>query len=179
LPDNGILLGCTARLHPNKRLDAAIRLLAGEPSWHLALAGQGQDEARLRLLAAELNVSERVHFVGELSPQRVGQFLACLDVFVFPSEAETFGLAAVEAASAGIPCVVTDLAVLREVLSPDGRPAALFVDASDTAILSAAVSRVLDDRRLRQELRTNASVLKQHYSLKAMVDAYVELVEAA
>jgi glycosyltransferase involved in cell wall biosynthesis len=179
LPDNGILLGCTARLHPNKRLDAAIRLLAGEPSWHLALAGQGQDEARLELLAAEMNVSERVHFVGELSPQRVGQFLACLDVFVFPSEAETFGLAAVEAASAGIPCVVTDLAVLREVLSPDGKPAALFVDASNTAILSAAVSRVIDDTPLREELRTNASVLKQHYSLKAMVDAYVELVEAA
>ena len=48
-----------------------------------------------------------------------------------------------------------------------------------TAILSAAVSRVIDDTQLREELRTNASVLKQHYSLKAMVDAYVELVEAA
>jgi glycosyltransferase involved in cell wall biosynthesis len=179
LPENGILLGCTARLHPNKRLDAAIRLLAGAPSWHLALAGQGQDEARLRLLAAELAVSERLHFVGELSPRRVGQFLACLDVFVFPSEAETFGLAAVEAASAGIPCVVTDLPVLREVLSPDGKPAALFVDASDNAALSAAVSRVLDNAPLREALRANAGVLKQHYSLKAMVDAYVELVEAA
>jgi glycosyltransferase involved in cell wall biosynthesis len=75
--------------------------------------------------------------------------------------------------------VVTDLPVLREVLSPDGKPAALFVDASDNAALSAAVSRVLDNAPLREALRANAGVLKQHYSLKAMVDAYVELVEAA
>lgn len=178
LPRDGVLLGCTARLHPAKRLDAAIRLLAGEPSWHLALAGQGQDEARLRLLADELNVSKRLHFVGELSPQRVGQFLACLDVFVFPSQAETFGLATVEAASAGIPCVVSDLPVLREVLSFEGRPAALFADAADTAALSAAVSRAIDDKPLRDELRQTASGLKSRYSVKAMVDAYVEIIEA-
>jgi glycosyltransferase involved in cell wall biosynthesis len=178
LPPDGILLGCTARLHPDKRLDTAIRLLAGEPSWHLALAGQGAEEASLRLLASELKVSERVHFLGELSPQRVGQFLACLDVFVFPSQAETFGLAAVEAASAGIPCVVTDLPVLREVLSFEGRPAAFFIDASDSAKLSAAVSTVLDDGRLRNELRQNAAGLKSRYSVQAMVDAYVEIIEA-
>ena len=178
LPRDGILLGCTARLHPDKRLDAAIRLLAREPSWHLALAGQGQDEVRLRLLADELKVSERLHFVGELSPQRVGQFLACLDVFVFPSQAETFGLAAVEAASAGIPCVVSDLPVLREVLSFEGRPAALFADAADIAALSAAVSRALHDKPLRDELRLAASGLKSRYSVKAMVDAYVEIIEA-
>jgi len=178
LPRDAILLGCTARLHPNKRLDAAIRLLAGEPSWHLALAGQGDEETRLKLLAKELKVSERVHFLGELSPQRVGQFLACLDVFVFPSRAETFGLAAVEAASAGAPCVVTDLPVLREVLSFEGKPAAVFVDASDNAKLSAAVSTVLDSRPLRDELRKNAEGLKSRYSVKAMVDAYVEIIEA-
>jgi glycosyltransferase involved in cell wall biosynthesis len=178
LPRDCVLLGCTARLHPDKRLDAAIRLLTGEPTWHLGLAGQGQDEPRLRMLANELNVSERLHFLGELSPQRVGRFLACLDVFVFPSQAETFGLAAVEAASAGIPCVVTDLPVLREVLCFEGKPAALFVDASDNAKLSNAVSKVLGDERLSAELRQNASGLKSRYSVKAMVDAYVDILEA-
>ena len=96
----------------------------------------------------------------------------------FLRRAETFGLAAVEAASAGIPFVVTDLAVLREVLSVEGKPAALFVDASDTARLSAAVSRVVDDKLLRDELRQNASGLRSRYSVKAMVDAYVEIIEA-
>ena len=178
LPRDCILLGCAARLHPNKRLDAAIRLLAVEPSWHLALAGQGQDEARLKLLAAELKVSDRLHFLGEISPQQVGPFLAGLDVFVFPSQAETFGLAAVEAASADIPCVVTDLPVLREVLSFKGKPAALFVDAADTAMFANAVSRVLRDKTLGDELRRNGKGLQSRYSVNAMVEAYAGILEA-
>src|SRR5689334_16160037 len=96
LPPAAVLLGCAARLHPHKQLDAAIRLLAAEPTWHLALAGQGADEERLRRLGDELSVSGRLHFVGEIAPARMTDFLACLDVFVFPSQAETFGLAAVE-----------------------------------------------------------------------------------
>lgn len=177
LPRDCILLGCAARLHPNKRLDAAIRLLAGEPSWHLALAGQGPDEGRLRRLADELKVSDRLHFIGEILPQRVGEFLACLDVFVFPSQAETFGLAAVEAANAGVPSVVTDLPVLREVLSFEGRPAALFVDASDDAKFSAAVSKILADEALRDQLRRNAKQLKSRYSVETMVSEYVDILD--
>jgi len=179
LPAGSVLLGCAARLHPHKRLDAAIRLLKGESSWHLALAGQGSDEARLRHLAEELGVSGRLHFIGEIPPQRVAEFLACLDVFVFPSQAETFGLAAVEAASAGVPSVVTDLPVLREVLSVDGKPAAIFVDASDDAQLFAAVSRVLADKTLSEDLRRNAQGLRSRYSVATMVEEYIRIIGQA
>ena len=177
LPAGAIVLGCAARLHPHKQLDAAIRLLAGEPSWHLALAGQGADEARLRLLADELDVSDRLYFIGQIPPQRMAEFLACLDVFVFPSRAETFGLAAVEAANAGVPCVVNDLPVLREVLSCDGKPTALFVDASDSAGLSAAVAAILTNRVLSGQLRQNAKGLKSRYSLTTMVEEYIQILD--
>jgi glycosyltransferase involved in cell wall biosynthesis len=176
LPSDRVLLGCAARLHPHKRLDMAIRLLPDEPSWHLALAGQGDDEVRLRQLADELKVSDRLHLLGEIPPSRMAQFLACLDVFVFPTQAETFGLAAVEAANAGVPSVVTDLPVLREVLSYEGKPTALFVDASDHAKLSAAVSRLLTDQHLSGELRQNAKGLRLRYSVDAMVEEYVRIL---
>ena len=176
LPPDRVLLGCAARLHPHKRLDAAIRLLPDEPSWHLALAGQGADETRLRQLANELKVSDRLHLLGEIPPSRMADFLACLDVFVFPTQAETFGLAAVEAANAGVPSVVTDLPVLREVLSYEGKPTALFVDASDHAKLSAAVSRLLTDQHLSEELRQNAKGLRLRYSVDAMVEEYVRIL---
>jgi len=177
LPVGAVLLGSVGRLHPNKCLDAAIGLLAGEPKWHLALAGQGPDEARLRQLADELLVSDRVHFIGEISPERVGEFLASLDVFVFPSRAETFGLAAVEAASFGIPTVVRDLPVLQEVLSVEGKPAALFVDASDNEKLSAAVSRILADKNLRDELRRTGKGLASRYTVDAMVGEYARVLD--
>lgn len=176
LPAERTLLGCAARLHPHKRLDAAIRLLAADPSWHLALAGQGADEERLRALANELDVMDRLHFIGEIPPRQMADFLACLDVFVFPTQAETFGLAAVEAASAGIPCVVNDLPVLREVLSYQGQPAAVFVDAADEAEFSAAVSKVLTDRSLSDRLRQSAVGLKSRYSLDAMIEEYVRIL---
>jgi len=179
LPPDRVLLGCAARLHPHKRLDAAIRLLVGETSWHLALAGQGADEGRLRALADELKVSDRLHFIGEIPPRQMANFLACLDVFVFPTQAETFGLAAVEAASAGIPCVVNDLPVLREVLSFDGKPAAIFVDAADQAALSAAVSRILTDKTLSEALRQSAKGLRSRYSVDSMVEEYVQILDAA
>lgn len=176
LPTDRILLGCAARLHPHKRLDAAIRLLPNEPSWHLALAGQGADETRLRQLADELNVADRLHLLGEIAPRQIADFLACLDIFVFPTQAETFGLAAVEAANAGVPSVVTDLPVLREVLSFEGRPTALFVDASDQAKLSAAVSQLLTDQALSDELQQNARGLRLRYSVDAMVEEYVKIL---
>jgi glycosyltransferase involved in cell wall biosynthesis len=177
LPADRVLLGCAARLHPHKRLDMAIRLLPDQPSWHLALAGQGADEMRLRRLADELKVSDRLHLLGEIPPSRMAEFLACLDVFVFPTQAETFGLAAVEAANAGVPSVVTDLPVLREVLSYEGRPTALFVDASDHAKLSTAVSTLLTDQHLSDELRQNAKGLRLRYSVDAMVEEYVRILD--
>ena len=164
LPRNGVLLGCVARLHPLKGLDHAIRLLVMRQDWHLALLGQGSDKARVD-----------GHFIGEVAPDRIGDFLASLDTFVFPSAAETFGLAAVEAAQAGISVVANDLPVLREVLSFGNEPAALFVDASKTEPFAAAVSRVLEDKALADTLRRNARQLQTRYSIDAMVEDYERL----
>ena len=78
-------------------------------------------------------------------------FLAALDAFVFPSAGESFGLAPVEAAQAGLPVVVNDLAVLRDVLSVDGAPCALFVDARDAEAFAAAARRACEDKDLAAE----------------------------
>ncbi len=142
---------------------------------HLAFAGTGPDEHRLRALAEELGVDARMHFLGELHPQDIGRFLATLDVFAFPSLAETFGLAAVEAAQAGVPVVAQDLPVLREVLDLDGQPCALFVEAADTEAFAGALGSVVADRVLAAQLSGRGRQLSKRYSLGAMVDSYREL----
>jgi hypothetical protein len=75
--------------------------------------------------------------------------------------------------------VANDLPVLREVLSYQGEPAAVFVDASDTAMLAAAVSRILGDAALNDALKRNASGLRLRYSVDAMVDDYVRILQDA
>jgi glycosyltransferase involved in cell wall biosynthesis len=178
LPPEIPLLGSVARLHVQKNLPAAIKLLAQRPDWHLALAGQGEDRAQLEALACSLDVAQRLHFMGELSPQRVALFLRALDVFVFPTRAETFGLAVVEAAQAGVPVVASDLAVLHEVLEVEGEPCALFVDPDDTPAFAACVDRVLHDTALRATLVARAQHLEARYSVDTMTDRYAELIRA-
>jgi glycosyltransferase involved in cell wall biosynthesis len=178
LPANAPLLGCAARLHPGKQLDAAIAILPLIPETHLALAGQGQDRARLEDLAQRAGVAERVHFLGELAPEQIGAFIATLDCFVFPSAAESFGLAPVEAAQAGLAVVANHLPVLQDVLQVDGEPCAIFVDALDRDAFAAAVRRVLDDPALAAKLGAVGRRLQQRYPLSAMTDAYAKLIES-
>jgi glycosyltransferase involved in cell wall biosynthesis len=177
LPIDATLLGSVARLHPGKNLTAAIRLLVGR-DWHLALAGQGAERTELVAFATSLGVADRVHFVGELPPDRIGAFLRSLDIFVFPTLFETFGLAAVEAAEAGVPVVANDLDVLRETLTVDAGPCAVFVDVGDTKAFAAAVQRLLDDRDLVAALRSRSTQLSRRYSLDSMVERYAGLIEA-
>src|SRR4051794_5667305 len=164
LPDGITLLGSVARLHPLKNLDAAIRLLVIHQDWHLALAGQGPAQAQLENLAKSLGVLDRLHLMGELSPAQVAVFLRTLDVFVFPSQAESFGLAAVEAAQAGIPVVANELPFLREVLAVDDEACALFVDAANPETFAAAVQSLLDDGPLKTTLTTRGRELSRRYS---------------
>ena len=178
LPADAPLLGSVARLHPTKNLAAAIRLLPSRPEWHLALAGQGPGEQELHALARSLNVSDRVYFTGELSPERVAVFLKALDLFVFPSRAETFGLAVVEAAQAGVPVVANDLEVLREVLAVDGEPCALLADVDDAPAFARAAERLLSDRELRSILVDRAEKLERRYSADTMTDRYIALIES-
>lgn len=178
LPEHAILLGSVARLAPKKHLDAAIRLLPGEPGWHLVLAGQGPAREGLAALAQRLGCADRLHFTGELSTTRVGDLLAALDVFVFPSLTETFGLAAVEAAGIGVPVVSNRLPVMEEVLASEDGPGALFVDVDDTAAFAASVRRVLDDPAFAAVLAARGGKLRDRYPVATMVDGYEALIRA-
>lgn len=177
IPNNVPLLGTVARLNEAKQIDCALRLLENKPDWHLLIAGQGPDEERLKALVDELQASERTHFIGEVNQTSIGDVLKTLDLFVFPSRAETFGLAAVEAGQAGIPVVANDLPVLREVLDIDGEAAALFVDVKDQTTFANAVANILSDETLYAQLSNNGQQLKNKYSLDHMVDVYDKLAK--
>ncbi len=172
LPTQITLLGTAARLNPMKQIDLVIDLLKKQPDWHLAIAGQGPDEQRLKDHATHQKVAERVFFLGEIAPKNIGIFLKSLDVFVFPSMAETFGLAAVEAAQAGIPVVANDLPVLQEVLQTEGEKAALFVDVKQKNNFEKALLSVLQNHNKRNRLINAGLKLRDKYSLTKMVDAY-------
>ncbi|MFJ8490430.1 MSMEG_0565 family glycosyltransferase [Streptomyces sp. NPDC094038] len=103
-------------------LEAYARLRADHPGVRLVIAG-GETlfdyrdyRARWEVRAAELGVEPVV--LGPVPDPDLPALVAAADAFAFPSRKEGFGLAAMEALAAGVPLVVRDLPVLREVFGP-------------------------------------------------------------
>jgi glycosyltransferase involved in cell wall biosynthesis len=174
-PERPILLN-VGRLVPQKNQDILIRALAGVPKAHLVVAGGGVNEEEYRALAATLGVADRLHLLGEIEPQDIPDLYAAADAFVFPSTWETFGLAAFEAAMVGVPLVVGDLAVLREVLSTAAAQPTVFVDPHDLPGWISAISAALAAPPAPRVLAEYAHAMARKYSRDRMIESYVALL---
>ena len=153
------ILAC-GRLVPYKGFDMLIRAAALD-RFSVSIVGEGRERGRLERLAAELGVSDRVHLLGAVSEERLIQLLHSAEVFALPSvtDAETFGLAQLEAMAAGCAIVNTALNTGVPKVARDGMEA-LTVPPGDPARLAIAIASLLRDpgeaRRLGEAGRRRA-----------------------
>jgi glycosyltransferase involved in cell wall biosynthesis len=91
--------------------------------------------------------------LGSISPEEVAAWLARAAIFAHPARYEPFGLSAVEAGLSGCALVLGDIPSLREVWGDD---AAVYVDPDDPGELGQSLSRLIEDRCLREELGARA-----------------------
>lgn len=165
------------RLSTQKGQSELIASLPNIPAAQLYIAGDGELKQALSSLAADLDISNRVHFLGEIPGDKLALLLRASDVFVFTSRWETFGLAAVEAAASELPIVANDLDVLREVLSTDdGEPAAIFVRTEDIQSLSQEISRLISDPDLCARYSVLSSKVAHRHSMKRHADSLLALI---
>ena len=94
----------------------------------LLLVGEGELEADVRNRAAAMGLTEKVVFAG--AHKDVERYYQAMDVFLFPSRYEGFGMAMIEAQASGLACVASDV-VPRET-NADGRAVYLPLEAEDT-----------------------------------------------
>jgi glycosyltransferase involved in cell wall biosynthesis len=162
------VLGTVGRLHRWKNVDLAIRAAAPllGPDRRFLVVGDGPERAALEVLAGRLGVGGRVHFVGERLD--VSALLSAMDVFVFPSESETFGLAAVEALASGLPLVYRSCPALDECGAAGAKRHRVRLD--EPALRAAMLAAEPDgaDRRAPVELsrfdvRRTAERMRQIY----------------
>ncbi|WP_326696089.1 glycosyltransferase [Streptomyces sp. NBC_01754] len=155
LPGDAFVVGGVGRLVPGKRFDVTLRAVAALPGAWLLLAGDGPQAGPLRALAGRLGVADRVRFAGECGVDGapdVPAVLGAMDVFVSASREESFGLAVVEALSAGLPVVHGPCPAVDDLPAgqvPDGATR-LRSRADPTAELAAVLRRhrTLGPRRL-------------------------------
>ena len=172
IPREALLLGTVANLLPLKgyevMLDALPAILAVVPTVHYFIVGGGGVEycARLKAIAAERGIAERVHFSG--FQESVGSYLSALDLYVHPSLREAFGLAVVEAMVMGKAVVGTTTGGLPEVVAQG--ETGLLVPPGDAESLAAAVVSLLVDKGLRTQMGRNGKVRAQkQFSLAVFV----------
>lgn len=162
-PPTAAFLG---RLVPYKGVDILLRAAKRLEDLGLRceIIGEGRERARLERLASELGIAERVRFWGHLADAEVPARLASADLFVLPSrtQAETFGVAQVEAMAAGLPVINTALATGTDWVSAHGLTG-LTVPPDDPVALAQALRHLLENREFRlacgRRARTRAQQL--------------------
>jgi rhamnosyl/mannosyltransferase len=141
------------RLRYYKGLDVLLDAVSLLPGARLLVAGTGPMGAGLRSRAEALALGDRVRWLGDVAEIDLPLLLAAADVFVLPSTArsEAFGLAMVEAMSAGLPVVSTELGTGTSWINRHGETG-LVVGAGDAHALAEALGLLLRDESLRRRM---------------------------
>lgn len=176
ITDDAKILLNTGRLVEQKNQETIIRAMPNLHGVHFMVAGEGDCQAAYRNLAEDLGVSDRVHLLGALPHDEVIQLYGAADLFVFPSRHETFGISAVEAVLLGLPTIVSDIPVLREVLHVDGASQVAFVAEEDVGAWERAIGKWLDQPPHQAQLEAFGRAIGQKYSRERMLKSYLELV---
>jgi glycosyltransferase involved in cell wall biosynthesis len=180
LPRDVQLLTAVGRLALQKNHALLFHALVPLKGAHLALAGAGELEQELRALARELAVEERVHFLGELDREGVAELLHASDLFLMPSRFEGLSNALLEALSAGLPIIASDIPANREVLQAvDGTRAGCLLSPDDAAAWASRIRHFLHDPGVAAELGTRARRRAEFFTEERMIAAFEALLLAA
>ncbi len=155
-----------------KNLDTVLRALVKVPELHLAVAGVTEGSPYLDL-AASLNLSKRVHFLG-YRPD-VPQLMKTADFLVFPSRYEPFGLVIIEAMATGIPVITASSTGAADLVKPEA--GIVISDAEDVEALTEALQILTSNPELRNKMGQAARAIAEKHSWKLMAQNYVDLFE--
>jgi N-acetyl-alpha-D-glucosaminyl L-malate synthase BshA len=159
-----------------KRVKDVVRVFArvhrAMPST-LIMIGDGPDRPEAEREAAELEVAEDVRFLGRI--EDVAPLLQAADLFLLPSQTESFGLAALEAMACGAPVVASSAGGLPEVIR-DGISGILEPVGSVEAMARRAIEVLRDDER-HAAMRRAAIDAAHEFSADRIVPMYEELYE--
>ncbi|HEY5282652.1 MAG TPA: N-acetyl-alpha-D-glucosaminyl L-malate synthase BshA [Polyangia bacterium] len=168
-----------SNFRPLKRLDDVVHIFAAvraEIPSRLNLVGEGPERSRIEAVVKSLGLADHVRFWGERGD--LVEILQGSDVFLLPSETESFGLAALEAMACGVPVVASDVGGVSEVVA-DGETGFLAV-VGDVAGMAGHARRLLSDETLRRRMSIAARHRAvQNYRPAPAIDRYEDAYSRA
>lgn len=165
-----------ARLSPEKDFSTLLRavwiLIKDRPEFRLRLVGDGPDRPRLEALAAELNLTNHVEFLGERSD--VAQLLPQAGFFVSSSLTEGISLTILEAMAVGLPVVTTRVGGNPEIVVDGGT--GRLVDPGSPEQLAQSMRELLNDSDTWPAMSQLARQrVERHFNVRNMVRDYETL----
>ena len=142
----------------------------------MTIVGDGDYREALQTLVKELNIGDRVTFLGTRTD--VPELLAQADVFIHvPDCAEGFGIAVVEAMASGLICVCGDRGALPEIVD-DGR-SGFIVEKNDPERLAQLLRAIAEDpnSEIYENIRANALEASRQFSVEAFSAKLDNLIE--
>lgn len=159
------------RLERIKGLDEVIPAMRGYPEADLVIAGAGDHEARLRMLARGI---ENVRFLGRVDQATLSTLYRDAVALIVPSVCwETFGIILIEAFQQGTPVIARRIGPFPEIVALSG--GGLLFD--DTSSLHDAMRTLQGDATRREELARRARRgFEENWSERAVIPRYLDLI---
>jgi D-inositol-3-phosphate glycosyltransferase len=174
-------ISVVSRLVPRKGIDDVIRALDDIPDTELLIAGgpkredldRDEEVRRLRGIADDVGVADRVTFLGALERSEVPPVMRSSDVVVTVPWYEPFGIVPLEIMACGVPVVTSAVGGMIDTVV-DG-VTGVHVPPRDPAAVAAAVRRLLDDPELRSELGRNGyERVRQRFTWARVADGLLD-----
>ena len=161
-----------------KRILDVVRIfekIVKEVPAKLIMVGEGPDKQAAMDYCQEHGIADSVKFIGKSN--QVFEVLCYSDLFILPSETESFGLAALEAMMMRVPVISTNTGGLSEV-NVEGKTGYLF-DVGDVKAMAEKSIALLQDEVLLEEFKNNAQKEARKFDLNQIVGRYVAVYQQA
>lgn len=170
-PDGEKILIHTSNFRKVKRTQDVVKIFAGVrekiPS-KLLMVGDGGERSECEQLCRDLGVSNDVRFLGK--QDAIEEILSVSDLFLMPSQSESFGLAALEAMACKVPVISTNAGGLPE-LNIDGETGFLR-DVGDVKGMADCAIYILEDEKRLQTFKENALARAKEFDLAKILPQY-------
>jgi len=141
----------------------------------LMMVGDGPEKEKAEYLCQELGITDKVIFFG--NSNEIDKILSYTDLFLLPSETESFGLAALEAMAWGVPVISSNSGGLSEV-NFEGISGYLS-DVGNTDEMAENALKILKDNTVLLKFKENALSVAKKFDIKNILPLYVDLYQKA
>lgn len=171
------LLVTVGRMVARKSLDQLISILANlrTENTHLIVIGSGPKQKKLRKIAQELQVYQRIHFMGNVSEEEKFRILRMSDLFVSTSIHEGFGLVFLEAMASGLPVICYDHGGQTDIIL-DGETGFL-IKLNDQQFFIEKCRRLIKDAGLRKKMSKEGLKRVEGFYIDRCAERYEELFQ--